>query len=168
MCLEQEHKPRSKNTNPKIKNLKITIFSNPTKSSNPKAPKYQMNKKNTTQPIQTKKNLKLRKTHLKQVEPQISPMCNSTRSRLRSLCFKDLRWRSSLTVLTMLMETLATSISSTTGITGNSTKSDGLKFNQKKKYEEQISKAKLLWDFFLLLLIYIFLHILYICDVIRP
>ena len=32
MCLEQEqqkHKPKSKNTNPKIKNLKITIFSNP-------------------------------------------------------------------------------------------------------------------------------------------
>ena len=148
MCLEQEHKPRSKNTNPKIKNLKITIFSNPTKSSNPKAPKYQMNKKNTTQPIQTKKNLKLRKTHLKQVEPQISPMCNSTRSRLRSLCFKDLRWRSGLTVLTMLMETLATSISSTTGITGNSTKSDGLKFNQKKSMRSKSLKQNYYGSFY--------------------
>ena len=48
MCLEQEqqeHKSRSKNTNPKIKNLKITIFSNTAKSSNPKAPKYQINPK---------------------------------------------------------------------------------------------------------------------------
>ena len=52
MCLEQEqqkHKSRSKNTNPKInpkiKNLKITIFSNPAKSSNPKALKYQINPK---------------------------------------------------------------------------------------------------------------------------
>ena len=36
MCLKQELKLRSKNTNPKIKNLKITIFSNPTISSNPK------------------------------------------------------------------------------------------------------------------------------------
>ena len=33
MCLKQEFKLRSKNTNPKIKNLKITIFSNPTISS---------------------------------------------------------------------------------------------------------------------------------------
>ena len=65
MCLEQdqqEHKSRSNNTNPKIKNLKITIFSNPTKSSNPKTPKYQINKKkyNTTNPnkkkSQTQKN----------------------------------------------------------------------------------------------------------------
>ena len=40
MCLKQELKLRSKNTNPnpKIKNLKITIFSNPTISSNPKNP----------------------------------------------------------------------------------------------------------------------------------
>ena len=36
MCLKQELKLRSKNTNPKIKNLKITIFSNPAISSNPK------------------------------------------------------------------------------------------------------------------------------------
>ena len=35
----------NKNTNPKIKNLKITIFSNPAKSSNPKASKYQINPK---------------------------------------------------------------------------------------------------------------------------
>ena len=38
MCLKQELKLRSKNTNPKIKNLKITIFSNPAISSNPKNP----------------------------------------------------------------------------------------------------------------------------------
>ena len=55
-----KNKFRSKNTNPeikiqKLKNLKITIFSNPAKSSNPKAPKYQINPKNTTQLIQTKK-----------------------------------------------------------------------------------------------------------------
>ena len=37
----KEH--NNKLENPKIKNLKITIFSNPTKSSNPKAPKYQIN-----------------------------------------------------------------------------------------------------------------------------
>ena len=37
MCLKQELKLRSKNTNPKIKNLKTTIFSIPTISSNPKA-----------------------------------------------------------------------------------------------------------------------------------
>ena len=36
MCLLQELKLKSKNTNPKIKNLKITIFSNPAISSNPK------------------------------------------------------------------------------------------------------------------------------------
>ena len=36
MCLKQELKLRSKNINPKIKNLKITIFSNPAISSNPK------------------------------------------------------------------------------------------------------------------------------------
>ena len=36
MCLKQELKIRSKNTNSKIKNLKITIFSNPAISSNPK------------------------------------------------------------------------------------------------------------------------------------
>ena len=71
MCLEQEqqeHKSRSKNTNPKIKNLKITIFSNPAKSSNPKTPKYQINPK--VQHNQSKqKILKLKKTHLKQVKP---------------------------------------------------------------------------------------------------
>ena len=38
MCLKQELKLRSKNTNPKNKNLKITIFSNPEISSNPKNP----------------------------------------------------------------------------------------------------------------------------------
>ena len=36
MYLKQELKLKSKNTNPKIKNLKITIFSNPSISSNPK------------------------------------------------------------------------------------------------------------------------------------
>ena len=36
MCLKQELKLRSKNTSPKIKNLKIIIFSNPAISSNPK------------------------------------------------------------------------------------------------------------------------------------
>ena len=36
MCLKQEIKLRSKNTNPKIKKLKITIFSNSAISSNPK------------------------------------------------------------------------------------------------------------------------------------
>ena len=36
MCLKQKLKLRSKNTNPKIKNLKITIFLNPAISSNPK------------------------------------------------------------------------------------------------------------------------------------
>ena len=140
MCLEQEHKPRSKNTNPKIKNLEITIFSNPTKSSNPKAPKYQINKKkyNTTNPNK-------RKTQTQKNPSQASWTLDladmySTRSHLRSLCFKDLRWRSGLTVLTMLMETLATSISSTTGITGNSTKSDGLKFNQKKSMRSKSLK----------------------------
>ena len=96
------------------------------------------------------------------------PTCASARSRRRSLRIRDRRRRSSLTVLTVLMETLATSTSSTTGITGNSTKSDGLKSNkskQKKTYGKQISKAKLLWEF-LFLLIYIFFHILYMCDVI--
>ena len=69
MCLKQELKLISKNTNPKIKNLKITIFSNPAKSPNPKAPKYQINPK--IQHNQSKqKNLKLKKTHLKQVQWQ--------------------------------------------------------------------------------------------------
>ena len=36
MCLKQELKLRSKNTSPKIKNLKIIIFSNLAISSNPK------------------------------------------------------------------------------------------------------------------------------------
>ena len=36
MYLKQELNLKSKNTNPKIKNLKITIFSNPSISSNPK------------------------------------------------------------------------------------------------------------------------------------
>ena len=137
----------NKNTNPdlRIQTQKLKISKSPFSQTqqNHQILKLQNTKsikKNTTQPIQTKKNLKLRKTHLKQVEPQISPMCNSTRSRLRSLCFKDLRWRSGLTVLTMLMETLATSISSTTGITGNSTKSDGLKFNQKKSMRSKSLK----------------------------
>ena len=56
MCLKQEHKPRSKNTNPKIKILKITIFSNPAISSNPKNLIVSNQSKNTTQPIQTKKS----------------------------------------------------------------------------------------------------------------
>ena len=71
MCFEQEqpeHKLRSKNTNPKIKIQKLKISISPfsqTKSSNPKAPKYQINSK--IQHSQSKqKNLKLRKTHLKQ------------------------------------------------------------------------------------------------------
>ena len=45
MCLKQELKLRSKNTNPKIKNLKITIFSNLAISSNPKTSQYQINPK---------------------------------------------------------------------------------------------------------------------------
>ena len=56
MCLKQELKLRSKNTNPKIKNLKITIFSNPAISSNPKNLIVSNQSKNTTQPIQTKKS----------------------------------------------------------------------------------------------------------------
>ena len=55
MCLKQELKLRSKNTNPNIKNLKITIFSNPAISSNPKNLIVSNQSKNTTQPIQTKK-----------------------------------------------------------------------------------------------------------------
>ena len=56
MCLKQELKLISKNTNPKIKNLKITIFSNPAISSNPKNLIVSNQSKNTTQPIQTKKS----------------------------------------------------------------------------------------------------------------
>ena len=56
MCLKQELKLRSKNTNPKIKNLKITIFSNPAISSNPKNLIVSNQSKNTTQSIQTKKS----------------------------------------------------------------------------------------------------------------
>ena len=56
MCLKQELKLRSKNTNPNIKNLKITIFSNPAISSNPKNLIVSNQSKNTTQPIQTKKS----------------------------------------------------------------------------------------------------------------
>ena len=56
MCLKQELKLRSKNTNPKIKNLKITIFLNPAISSNPKNLIVSNQSKNTTQPIQTKKS----------------------------------------------------------------------------------------------------------------
>ena len=51
MCLEQkqqEQKPRSKNTNPKIKNLKITSQT----QQNHRIPNQS---KNTTQPIQKKK-----------------------------------------------------------------------------------------------------------------
>ena len=60
------------------------------------------------------------------------PTFASARSHRRSLRFKDPWRRSSLTMLTMLMENLATSTSSTTGITSNSTKSDGPKFNKSK------------------------------------
>ena len=71
MCFEQEqqeHKLRPKNTNPEIKIQKLKISISPfsqTKSSNLKAPKYQINSK--IQHNQSKqKNLKLKKTHLKQ------------------------------------------------------------------------------------------------------
>ena len=60
MCLKQELKHRSKNTNPKIKNLKITIFSNPAISLNPKNPAKSISfKRKLSKPIsfsQTQQN----------------------------------------------------------------------------------------------------------------
>ena len=73
MCLEQEqqeHKSRSKNTNPKIKIKKLKISKSPFSQTQQN---HQIVKPQSTKSIQkynitnpNKKNLKLRKTHLKQ------------------------------------------------------------------------------------------------------
>ena len=77
----------------KIINLKATIFSNPNKIIKSQSPKVRNQSKNTTQPTQyiyiyiyilkkILKNLKPKKTHLKQVEPSISNKPTSSKSNL--------------------------------------------------------------------------------------
>ena len=80
MCLEheqQEHKFRFKNTNPEIKIQKLKISKSPFSQTQqnhqilkPQSTKS-IQKYNTTNP--NKKNLKLRKTHLKQANPANPP-----------------------------------------------------------------------------------------------
>ena len=70
MCLKQELKLRSKNTNPKIKNLKITIFLNPAISSNPKNPAKSISfKRKPANPYHFLKPSKPSKIHLIKNKP---------------------------------------------------------------------------------------------------
>ena len=94
----------NKNTNPKIKNLKITIFSNPAKSSNPKASKYQINPKIQHNQSNKKKNLKLKKTHPKQVEPS-KPTWSKPRFGGHAPCRRALLWRKARSTTPFISQT---------------------------------------------------------------